>query len=85
MRLCFLTCLLMRDPKHVPNLRYALQVKPATRLESIQERAGRHGPWRLGERCFSSGQKGLLSNEFEDGWSRANQCSHRRWGSDYLV
>ena len=26
--------------------RYAPQVKPATRLESIQERAGQHGPWR---------------------------------------
>src|SRR5207249_4728521 len=23
------------------------QVKPATRLESIQERAGQHGPWRF--------------------------------------
>ena len=26
--------------------RYAPQVRPATRLESIQERAGQHGPWR---------------------------------------
>jgi hypothetical protein len=26
------------------------QVKPATRLESIQERAGQHGPWRSRQR-----------------------------------
>jgi hypothetical protein len=26
--------------------RYAPQVRPVTRLESIQERAGQHGPWR---------------------------------------
>src|SRR5215470_9068838 len=54
-------------------IRNAPQVTPATRLESIQERAGQHGPWRSTPLAFDRWR----SNQFNPGRRQDPKMSRR--------